>query len=336
MPKGKWAETPSATAVSSIAQPIPKQVPCPRNAEGSVTPTACLDCEFFVREDANTITCQLPSTTERTVHPRNALNALQGNEWTYFTKSVLRTSYPSRHGHELRRLHGANKPPQLMQHIIEFFTKPGERVLDPFAGVGGTLLGASLSGRRALGIEINPEWIRIYLQVCQLESLPEQPMIEGDCLEIMEQLQGAGESFDLVATDPPYSVALKRTMCTGRYEIPHRKTHFTGDFSASERDLRNTQGFAAYYRRMGKVARGLLPLLKPGGYMALIIRDSYQEGKYVMASYELSRIIRRTGFVMKGIKVWYQTGAPVRPYGYPYAYVPNIVHQNILIFQKPS
>jgi hypothetical protein len=32
--------------------------------------------------------------------------------------------------------------------------------------------------------------------------------------------------------------------------------------------------------------------------------------------------------------VWYATGARIRPYGYPYAYVPNITHQNIVIMRK--
>jgi DNA modification methylase len=99
------------------------------------------------------------------VHPRNKLNALTGNEWLFFTKSVLRTSYSHGLGHKLRRQQGGNKPPQLMQHIIEFFTKPGQSVLDPFCGVGGTLLGASLCGRKATGIEINPRWIEVYHQV---------------------------------------------------------------------------------------------------------------------------------------------------------------------------
>ena len=37
--------------------------------------------------------------------------------------------------------------------IINFFTKENEYVLDYFMGVGGTLLGASLSNRNALGID---------------------------------------------------------------------------------------------------------------------------------------------------------------------------------------
>jgi hypothetical protein len=28
-------------------------------------------------------------------------------------------------------------------------------------------------------------------------------------------------------------------------------------------------------------------------------------------------------------------GTRLRPYGYPYAYIPNITHQHIVILQKP-
>ena len=45
----------------------------------------------------------------------------------------------------VRKAHGANKPPRLMARLIEFFTRSGELVLDPFAGVGGTLLGAAIA-----------------------------------------------------------------------------------------------------------------------------------------------------------------------------------------------
>src|SRR6186997_1117020 len=100
-------------------------------------------------------------------HPRNTLNELSGEEWLYFTKSVLTTAYPSELGHAVRKAHGANKPPRLMARLIEFFSRTGELVLDPFAGVGGTLLGAAIARgpRRAIGIELDPRWVAIYEEV---------------------------------------------------------------------------------------------------------------------------------------------------------------------------
>jgi DNA modification methylase len=270
-------------------------------------------------------------------HPRNRLNALSGNEWLYFTKTVLRTSYPAHVGQDLRRRHGANKPPLLMRHLLEFFTAPGGTVLDPFAGVGGTLLGASIcepAPRVATGIEINPEWISVYRSVCEREALPEQEMIEGDCRAVLDRFAAEGRVFDCIATDPPYSIALDKTMCDGRYDVQARRTDFDS-FGDSGDDLRNLRSFDAFFEAMGGVAERLLPVLRPGGYCAVIIRDSYQQGRYVFATAELAQRFERAGFVLKGVKVWYGTGSRVRPYGYPSGYVPNIVHQNILILQRP-
>ena len=47
------------------------------------------------------------------VHPNNTLNELSGDEWLYFTKSLLTTAYPSELGHAQRKAHGANKPPRV-------------------------------------------------------------------------------------------------------------------------------------------------------------------------------------------------------------------------------
>jgi len=270
---------------------------------------------------------------ESVYHPKNKLNHLKGNEWLYFTKTILQTSYPHELGHDLRKEHGGCKPPQLMQHIIEFFTKKKDTILDPFAGVGGTLLGASLAGRKCAGIEINKKWINIYHKVCKREKILDQEMIHGDCLEVLENMVSERKKFDFVVTDPPYSIALEKTMCDGVYDIQHRKTDFNG-FSESHKDLRNLKTFDEYYDAMKKVGKLVNEILKPEKYFVLIIRDSYQNSKYIPASFEVAKRMEEVGFVLKGIKIWYATGSRMRPYGYPYVYIPNIVHQNIIILRK--
>jgi len=270
---------------------------------------------------------------ESAYHPKNKLNHLKGNEWLYFTKTILQTSYPHECGHDLRKEHGGCKPPQLMKHIIEFFTKNSNTVLDPFGGVGGTLLGASLAGRKCTGIEINKKWIDIYKKVCQRERIEEQELIHGDCVEVLHKFKKEGRMFDFVVSDPPYSIALDKTMCDGVYDIQHRKTDFNG-FSDDERDLRNLKTFEQYYDVMEKIGSLLKDVLKPEGYFVLIIRDSYQDGQYIPASFEVAERMKKVGFVLKGIKVWYATGSRMRPYGYPYVYVPNIVHQNIIVLRN--
>jgi len=50
----------------------------------------------------------------------------------------------------------AKFPPQLPRLFIENLTQPGDLVLDPMQGSGTTVVETSLSGRRALGFDIDP------------------------------------------------------------------------------------------------------------------------------------------------------------------------------------
>jgi DNA modification methylase len=264
------------------------------------------------------------------VHPRNALNELTGEQWLFFTRSVIQTAYPHELAHDLRKAHGANKPPQLMRALIEFFTKRGERVLDPFAGVGGTLIGAALAGRHATGIEINPRWAEVYAKVCEREGIEEQELVVGDALEVLRDLGGP---YDMVATDPPYNLTLERTMCDGKYPNANRRTDYS-TFSDDPQDLSNLPTYERYLDAMERVLRECRRLLRPGRYAVLIVRDAYQDGRYIMTHADLARRGEAAGLVLKGETIWYQAGTRLRPYGYPYAYIPNIAHQHILVLRR--
>lgn len=60
-----------------------------------------------------------------------------------------------------------------MKEIIEFFTKSDGKILDPFADVGGTLLGAALAGgtRKAIGFDLEQKYIDAYNKVCDDENI---------------------------------------------------------------------------------------------------------------------------------------------------------------------
>jgi DNA modification methylase len=50
----------------------------------------------------------------------------------------------------------SKKPHQAIQQYIRHYTKPGEIVLDPFCGSGGTAVSALLDGRKAIAIDRSP------------------------------------------------------------------------------------------------------------------------------------------------------------------------------------
>jgi len=65
--------------------------------------------------------------------------------------------------------HSAVFPRQLPAWFIKLFTVPGDTVLDPFAGSGTTLFVAREMGRKAIGIELVPEYVAaIQSKVVQL------------------------------------------------------------------------------------------------------------------------------------------------------------------------
>jgi DNA modification methylase len=293
-------------------------------------------------------------------HPANELNELSGEEWLYFTKSVWTTAYPSELGHGRRKAHGANKPPRLMARLIEFFTRTGETVLDPFAGVGGTLLGAAIARgpRRAIGLELDGRWVAVYEETVaalaaehggagpRLADLGTNDpggirtfdpsgleMRRGDARVLLRAIPDA--SVEFVATDPPYNVQLPMTMAGGRLAETHsnRRTDYAM-VSDDGADLANLPGYPAFLDSMGEVLGEVHRVLRPGRYAVLIVRDAYQQGRYLFTAADLAARADAVGLVPKGDIAWYQAGTRLRPYGYPRSFVPNIAHQHILVLRK--
>lgn len=59
------------------------------------------------------------------------------------------------------RVHTQQSPIALLLRIILASTKPGDIVFDPFAGTGVTLVVASQLKRKSIGIEIDPEYVKL-------------------------------------------------------------------------------------------------------------------------------------------------------------------------------
>ena len=67
--------------------------------------------------------------------------------------------------------HFATFPEELPETCIKAGTQKGDVVLDIFAGSGTTLRVASKLGRKGIGIELNPEYIKILKKRCKIESM---------------------------------------------------------------------------------------------------------------------------------------------------------------------
>ena len=267
---------------------------------------------------------------------KNRLNDLTGKEWVYWSKSVINRPYPPDTQHRLRSRHGGQKPPELCADLIRVFTKEQQLVLDPFAGVGGTLLGASLAGRQAVGIELNPRWIELYKEVCRKEAISEQRLLEGDSRKWLPSLREEGLACDFILTDVPFWHMDRVKRSRGKYkrvgETQREPTH-------SKLSSFNEQTYPdkeAWLAELEAVFRLAIPLLKLKGYLAVFIGDMYHQGEYHFLSADLARLLTGLGLTMKSNLIWYDVSKSLHVYGYLYEYIPSMIHQSILVFRRES
>jgi hypothetical protein len=102
------------------------------------------------------------------------------------------------------------------------------------------------------------------------------------------------------------------------------------------RDLANAPSYDVFLDRMTEVLAEIRRVLRPGRYAAMIVRDAYQEGRYLFTGSDLAARAAAVGLIPKGDLIWHQAGSRLRPYGYPRAFVPNIVHQHILVLRNEA
>ena len=276
-------------------------------------------------------------------HIGNSLNELPGGEWTFFLNSVINTRYPTSgpesYAHSIRKIHPSPKPPQLMRQIIEFFTKENEIVFDYFMGVGGTLLGASLCNRRAFGIDLNQEYIETYKAASKELGFEPQTAILGDSIQLLKENNSAideylaGELVSLVLIDPPYGDMMSRPK-TGEAAKKKMDTAPT-PYTDSGADLGNMD-IESFFPIFNESVEKSAELLKDKGHLVVFIKDLQPSGEKtnLLHARMIEDINKIDGLQYLGMKIWADQGVNLYPYGYPYSFVSNQIHQYILIFRK--
>ncbi|HEY3258869.1 MAG TPA: site-specific DNA-methyltransferase [Pseudonocardiaceae bacterium] len=127
---------------------------------------------WYLRSDIvwNKPNCQPESVADRPTRSHEYLFLLTRNERYHYDVDAVRgpngrrlrsvwdlntQAYPEASGHF------ATFPPALVDPCLQIGSREGSWVLDPFVGSGTTALTAGLSGRKFVGIELNPAYLEI-------------------------------------------------------------------------------------------------------------------------------------------------------------------------------
>lgn len=262
----------------------------------------------------------------------NRLNDLNGRAWTIFTCSwFIFNALPSDLKEERQVSasiadHPATYSPTMISNFIEFFTKSGMRVLDPFAGIGSTLVASKRTGRIGYGVELNPK----YYELMKLRVPDFQENIFNTTSERIDELNLP--SMDFSISSPPYWDVLKRS--TRDFHETREERGRDKYYSEQELDVGNIENYEEFIIRTTGIYLKVLDLLKPGGYLVVIVKNVKKGGKLFPIAWDLARELAKFA-VLKDEKIWIQDKVGLAPYGYPYSWVSNILHHYCLIFQKP-
>jgi tRNA1(Val) A37 N6-methylase TrmN6 len=194
-------------------------------------------------------------------------------------------SRQQRHGRysPVSMAHPAKMLPAIARYLIATYTRPGQTVADPMAGIGTTIVEAMHLGRHGLGIEYEPQWAAVAADNIRLATgqgaTGRGEIYQGDARHlpalVPPELHGR---IALVVTSPPYGPSTHgqvRTPGARRGKVTKRHTRYGGADNLAYRSHTELEaGFT-------QILTGCATLLAPGGHVAITARPYRRGGELV-------------------------------------------------------
>lgn len=155
-------------------------------------------------------------------------------------------------------------PRVTIRHFLKKHTKEGDKVFDPFSGLGSTLYVAESLGRIPFGIEADPKrfrWIQKNL------SDPNR-VVQGDSAQLAKY---GFPKFDFAFTSPPY--------------MP--KHHQWNPLCPSDLEKR---GYTNYLNQMKLIFKQVSSVMKRGSYV-IIQADNLTGKQYTPLAWDIASVV---------------------------------------------
>ena len=259
------------------------------------------------------------------------LNNLNGKEWLQYSFSIWKDIKKNREERSLK--HPAMFPIMLVERLIDIFTNSKKQVvLDPFMGSGSTLIGAQNKGLKAIGFEINKDYIsmaknrldNVYKSMFSSDTNYE--IINDSAENIDKHL--SPNTIDLTITSPPYWDILNRKRSADRKDIRN--------YGNSKTDFGNIEKYEQFLLSLQAVFKKVYNATKIGRYCIVIVMDIRKNSTLYTFHSDLTKKMEEINFTLNDIIIWDRQKEynSMRPLGYPYSFIVNKIHEYILIFKK--
>ncbi len=239
-------------------------------------------------------------------------------------------------------LHPAKFPENLVEQFITRFTREGDNVFDPMSGTGSTQLAALKLGRNGYGVELSEyfsdiarERLEEFLRPHQHSLFPEsRPGVKYRILtrDVREISAVDFPPMDYLITSPPYWDMLN--MKGAEYQARRREKGLPLKYSDDTNDLGNIHDYQQFLQELVEIYLNLLPLLKPGSYLTIVVKNIKKKGRNYPFAWDLAHELSRTIHLLPEF-FWLQDDIQLAPYGYGNTFVSNTFHQYCLTFRKP-
>jgi DNA modification methylase len=275
---------------------------------------------------------------------KRAFNRLTPKEWTKLSRSVWmsREVSSTREKHHLE--HGATFSTALAERAIKMYTGPGDLVLDPFLGVGTTIIAAKNLGRSGVGIELYKKFAEIAEEILQQETTNEpieQRVICGDSRNLLKWVEP--ESVQLVFTSPPYANFIQRSVKDRK--TTHKKSKLVMDNKSVVKPYGNNPEdfgnliYEDFLIQIKDLMVNLLTVTVPGGYNIWVVkdcRDTENRIPLVDVHSDIAHIGKEAGFLYHDLIVWDQNDQrSLVLLGYPSVFYVNVNHTFLVVLRKP-
>ena len=239
--------------------------------------------------------------------------------------------------------HPAKYPEEVVSLFLQYFTKPGDNVFDPMSGTASTQLAALSHGRNGYGSELSEfftdianERLANYVKPQQVSMFNEDrshldyKILNKDARKVKK---ADFPVIDYMITSPPYWDMLN--MIGAENQAKRKEKGLQTNYSDNEFDLGNISDYKTFINSLIEVYKSILPILKPGGYFTIIVKNIKKKGKNYPFAYDLGHLLQQEMILLPEV-FWVQNDINIAPYGYGNTFVSNTFHQYCLTFQKPN